>query len=55
MNMRPAIQSLPVTMPKGAIIYSSHVGELDLPTLPPAGCPHRPCFSRLSLRVATLD
>jgi hypothetical protein len=35
-NVRPAIQSLPVTMPNGAIIYSSHVGKLDLPTLPPA-------------------
>ena len=32
-NVRPAIQSLPVTMPNGAIIYPSHVGELDLPNL----------------------
>ena len=34
--MRPAIQSLPVTIPNGAIVYSSHVGELDLSNLPPA-------------------
>ena len=35
-NVRPVIQSLPVTTPNGAIIYSSDVGELDLSNLPPA-------------------
>ena len=33
-NVHLVIQSLPVTMPNGAIIYSSHVDELDLPNLP---------------------
>ena len=31
-------QSIPVTVPNGAIMYSSHFGELDLPTLPPVAC-----------------
>ena len=35
-NVRPVIQSLPVTTPNGAIINSSDVGELDLSNLPPA-------------------
>lgn len=35
-NICPAHPSIPVTLPNGHIIHSTHVGELDLPDLPVA-------------------
>jgi hypothetical protein len=33
-NIRPATSSIPVTLPNGHKIYSKHIADLDVPTLP---------------------